>query len=174
MILGLTILIILMGGLVVGFHQGFISQFVQIIALFLAFIFAIYYFQTLSELIIQLTRKVLKISMDVQWIYIINILAFSLMFSVSYWIYLAIGSLLGSLTNLPIINFTNSLLGAMIGGLKRYLLIFFLLNILLATPITWFKQQYQEIPILQTIVKNTPILSKLTFDKFILQVKEGD
>ncbi|EHO53970.1 CvpA family protein [Lentilactobacillus kisonensis] len=159
MILDIIVVLLLVSGLVGGFRIGFIKQTVQAGSLILAFIVAMYYFQDLGNLIVRAING-LQIKLAIQWVYVIDMVAFICLFSLTQVVYVKIGKHLNGLTRVPGLHLGDELLGSLMGMVTRYLVIFFVLNILIVFPISWVQNQYRESSISQTIVKKTPIISK--------------
>ncbi|KRM43043.1 CvpA family protein [Lentilactobacillus parafarraginis] len=159
MILSLIVIACLIGGVVSGFRRGFVSQSVSIVSLILAFIVAIYYFQSTANYVIDFIKK-FNGDVGVQWLYVTDIIAFVVLFSLTRSVYLMLGRALNAVVKLPVLHLGNQLLGSVIGVVAQYLIIFFVLNVLILFPINWFQTQYQDSGISQTIVKKTPVLSQ--------------
>ncbi len=159
MILDIIVILILISGLIRGYRIGLIKQSVQAGSLILAFIVAMYYFQPLGNLMIKLLKQ-LQLKPDIQWLYVSDIIAFVLLFSITQAVYTSLGKHLNGVTRLPGLHLGDELLGSVMGLLTRYLVTFFLLNILILFPMSWLQDQYHESTISQTIVKKTPIISE--------------
>lgn len=159
MILDIIILLLLVGGLISGYRAGLITQSVRIISLILAFVVAIYYFQATANMAINLAKK-LGLTPGIQWLYVADIIAFVLLFAMTHAVYLMLGSYLNELAKIPGFHLGNALLGSLIGAVTQYLIVFFVLNCLIAFPISWVQTQYRSSQLSQWIVKETPVLSK--------------
>ncbi|MFT8907283.1 MAG: CvpA family protein [Lentilactobacillus diolivorans] len=158
MVLSLLILILLVGGLMSGYRAGLITQSVRIISLILSFIVAFYYFQPAANLVMTVVKR-LGAEPNLQWIYIIDIIAFVFLFGLTHTVYLMLGNHLNGIAKVPGFHIGNAILGSAVGLLTQYLVIFFVLNILVVFPINWIQDQYRQSDISQTIVKKTPVLS---------------
>ncbi|GHP15016.1 hypothetical protein YK48G_24410 [Lentilactobacillus fungorum] len=158
MILDIIVILILISGLVSGFRLGFIHQSIRAGALILALIVALYYFQPLANLVIT-GLKQLRWQPDIQWTYVFDLIAFIFLFSVTNAVYLGLGRYLNVAAKLPIFHVGDELLGALMGVVTHYLIVFFVLSALIVLPVSWFQTQYHESQISQMIVKKTPLIS---------------
>ncbi|GAX00350.1 CvpA family protein [Secundilactobacillus mixtipabuli] len=158
MIFSWGIIIILALGLMSGYRRGFVSVVMSLLAYIIAWLIATIFSQALAEFLFHAFT-----SSNSAMIPIPRMLSggvFFVLFGLAYSIVRRIGRDMNMITRLPVIHSVNALVGAFLNFIVRYLLIFLVLNLLLLFPNQWIQTQYQDSPIAQNIVKNTPVMSK--------------
>ncbi|MCH5462120.1 CvpA family protein [Lactobacillus sp. LC28-10] len=152
------IIIILALGLISGYRRGFVSVVMSLLAYIVAWLIATIFSQTLAEFLFQSVTS--TNSSAIATPRMLSGVVFFILFGLAYSIVRHIGRKLNLITRLPLIHSVNALVGAALNFIVRYLLIFLVLNLLLLFSNQWIKTQYQNSPIAQDIVKNTPVMSK--------------
>lgn len=158
MIFTWVILILLALGVFSGYRRGFVAVLMSLIAYIVAWLVAMLLSQPVAQFLYQTFSSNHDSTILVP--HLLSGLVFLVLFSVVYGIVRRIGRSLNLITKLPVIHLANALLGAAINFVVRYLLIFLTLNILLLFPSEWIHSQYANSQISQSIVKDTPIMSK--------------
>ncbi|WP_173021248.1 CvpA family protein [Secundilactobacillus folii] len=159
MIFSIVILIILLLGIISGFRRGFVGVVMSLLAYIIAWIVAALFSQPVAKFLFQAFTSNHNVLVVVPRL--LSGIVFFVLFSIAYGIVRRIGRDINMVTKLPVIHSVNALLGAAINLIVRYLLIFLVLNVLILFPSEWIQEQYQASPVAQTMVKKTPIMTKI-------------
>lgn len=163
------LIVLLIFGFFIGLKRGFILQAFHLIGFFAAFILAALYYDELA------TRLALWIpypeldnnsgwadfleSLPLEGAFY-NAIAFAIIFFAVKILLQIIASMLDFVAELPILHSLNKLLGAVLGFVEIYLLIFIVLFILALTPLTEVQSWINDSSIALFIIEHTPFLSE--------------
>lgn len=162
MILSVGVIAILILGLVWGFHTGFVLQLITLLVYAFSGLIAIGLSTPTASFLYGLYRAVQPATTTIPRLWIV--IAFGVIFIIASLLLWRLGRILNLITKLPVIHFLNGVLGAFVGLVVRYLLVFIILNILILIPSTWIQQQYHASSLSQTIVTQTPVISNQLFN----------
>ncbi|GBG93617.1 colicin V production protein [Ligilactobacillus salitolerans] len=152
MLFSIVIILLLIFGAVQGYRTGLLVQISGIASLILAFIFAMFYSQSVTQWINAMLVKFLKQDLSVGQNYGLYIVVFICLLLFTSGVFQSIGRMLAGLTKLPLIGLGNSLLGIIAGVAIQGLVVFICLNLMLATQSSWVRQQYHQSELAQRIV----------------------
>ncbi|EUJ44376.1 CvpA family membrane protein [Listeria rocourtiae FSL F6-920] len=88
-----------------------------------------------------------------------NSIAFLLIFLVATIVVHMIASLFKGVTNVPVLRQVNGLIGAALGVLQTYLIVFLILYVGAIFPAEWSQNVISGSSVAEWILKNTPLLS---------------
>ncbi|ARK20528.1 hypothetical protein CSV69_01595 [Sporosarcina sp. P26b] len=164
----LLIILLLVGGLIAGFRRGFIVQLIHMFGLILSVIVAYKFYKPLAEKLIlwipypgataadALSWTFENLDMDMTFY---RLIAFILIFVGMKLILQLIGSMLDFLKHLPILGFGARLIGAALGFIEFYVLIFFALSLLAMLPIEVIQNSLSHSMLAKAMFEHTPIIS---------------
>jgi len=166
--ISLILIILLLFGFLMGLKRGFILQLLHLIGFIVAFIVArIYYKPLAKELVSWIPYP--EIGSDHGWAMFLNSMplenafynavAFALIFFVTKIILQIIASMLDFVSRLPIVRHLNKLLGAILGFVEVYLIMFILLYIVALLPLESIQARLADSFVATWIVEKTPYLS---------------
>lgn len=165
--LSILILVCLLLGFIVGFRRGFLLQVIHFLSMFASYIIAYLYYQPLAKQIYNYipfmtipedVSKFIFHNIDLEKAYY-NVVAFAIIFFVSKIVLQIVISLFDVLSNVPILKYINSLLGAILGVIEVYILLFIALYILAMVPHDTIQTKLKQSTLATTIVEKTPLLS---------------
>ncbi len=168
--LDLLILIILVAGLIVGAKRGLIVQAVHMGGFVIALIVAYIYYKPLAELFVlwvpypgfneDSTVSVVIESLDIDATFY-NILAFAVIFFAVKIILQIIASIFDFIMYLPVLNSINRLLGAVLGLVEFYLLLFIALYVLALVPINSIQVILNKSILTGLVLEHTPFITSM-------------
>ncbi|GGB27888.1 hypothetical protein F3157_01010 [Virgibacillus dakarensis] len=164
----LIIIVLLLFGFLMGLKRGFILQVFHLIGFIAAFIVAVIYYDNLAAKL-ALWIPYPDLSGDSSWAVFLqslpletafyNAIAFAIIFFATKIILQIIASMLDFVAELPILHSVNRILGAVLGFVEVYLLLFVILYILALTPLGNVQTWIGDSSFAQLIIEHTPILS---------------
>ncbi|UOQ47194.1 CvpA family protein [Gracilibacillus caseinilyticus] len=168
----LILIVLFIIGVLVGMRRGFILQVLHLTGFIVAFIVAATYYDDLASNL-ELWIPYPEIMSDASWAVFLeavpletayyNAIAFGALFFVSKIILQIIATMLDFVADLPFLRLINSWLGAVLGFVEVYLLIFVALYILALAPVSHIQTMIDHSGIATSIIEHTPVLSeKLT------------
>lgn len=173
----LLIFIILFFGFIIGLRRGFILQVFHMIGFIVSFIVATMYYSKLSERL-SLWIPYPELSDENLWAVFLqslpletafyNAISFAVIFFAVKIALQILASMLDFVAELPIINSVNRLLGALLGFIEVYLILFIVLYILALTPIPNIQIWINGSSIALFMLEKTPILSETLKDLWLL------
>lgn len=168
--LDLLILIIIVAGFITGLRRGFIVQAMHLFSFFVALIVAYIYYKPLAEVFVywvpypgfsESGNSVLGLDqIDVDATFY-RALAFAMIFFVVKIILQIIASIFNFISYLPVLNSINRLLGAILGFIEFYVLLFIALYILALLPVESIQSALDRSIFAGLILEHTPILTSL-------------
>lgn len=166
--LNIIIIAFLIFGLLRGLKRGFILQSVHLFGFIISFIIAVLNYDKLSPHL-SLWIPYPELSGDSTWALFLqalpletgfyNGIAFVLIFFISKILLQIIAAMLDFIAELPLLNSANSILGAVLGFIEVYLIVFVLLYISALIPLEIIQTNLEHSTIAQGIIEKTPYLS---------------
>lgn len=167
--LDIILFILLLGGIIVGAKRGFVLQLIHMVGFVIAFIVAYLYYKPLAEYFVlwipyptvdsdsRFTIAIDQLDLD-QTFY--QLFAFALIFfAVKFGLQL-IASMFDFLKYLPVLGFLSKILGAVLGFIETYLILFIFLYVFALFPLDAIQTQLENSGIAQGILENTPFFSE--------------
>lgn len=158
----IILIFLLIVGIFVGLRRGFILQVLHLIGFIVAFIVAAIYYDNLASKL-ELWIPYPEFMSDASWAVFLeslpleaayyNAIAFGALFFVTKIILQIVATMLDFVADLPILRLLNSWLGAILGFVEVYLLLFVVLYILALAPVAIFRN-------LSIVRQLQPLLSK--------------
>lgn len=165
----ILILILLVAGFITGAKRGLIVQLIHMFGFIVALITAYTYYKPLAEKFVlwipfpavtagsKLTISVESLDLD-QTFY--RIIAFALIFIVVKFALHLLASMFDFLKYLPILGFVSNIVGAVLGFIEFYFILFVLLYVLALLPIDFLQSLIASSILTDWILEHTPILSE--------------
>lgn len=167
--ISIIILLVLIFGFFMGLKRGFILQMMHLLGFVISFIVATLYFRKLASHL-SLWIPYPELGDDKIWAVFLNsmplenafynAIAFAIIFFVTKIMLQIIASMLDFLANLPVLRHLNKLLGAILGFVEVYFIIFIVLFILALLPVETVQLKIQGSFVAKIIIEHTPFLSK--------------
>ncbi|UFT97978.1 CvpA family protein [Radiobacillus kanasensis] len=165
----LLLLGILILGIFVGLRRGFILQLLHVLGFIVSFIIAVLYYDDLSPRL-NLWIPYPELPADSTWGIFLetlplenafyNAVSFALLFFGAKIVLQIIANMLDFVATLPILNVLNGWLGAVLGFIETYVLLFIVLYIAALVPIDFVQSALGGSGIASFMIEHTPILSK--------------
>lgn len=167
--LDIILFILLIGGIIIGAKRGFVLQLVHMVGFVIALIVAYLYYKPLSEYFVlwipypavdsdsRFTIAIEQLDLD-QTFY--QLLAFALIFFAVKFVLTLLASMFDFIKYLPVLGFLSKILGAALGLIETYLLLFILLYVLALLPIDMIQGYLENSGIAKSILENTPYFSE--------------
>lgn len=176
----IILILLLLFGFLIGLKRGFILQVFHLVGFIVAFVIAVMYYDKLaSKLTLWIPYP--ELSSDNAWAVFLNSLpletafynaiAFAIIFFAVKIILQIMASMLDFVAELPILHSINRILGAILGFLEIYLLIFVVLYILALVPVASIQSWFDGSVIAPLIIENTPILSDKIRELWFAQIE---
>ncbi|WP_079708317.1 CvpA family protein [Paraliobacillus ryukyuensis] len=163
------LLAILLLGILRGLKRGFILQVFHLIGFIVAFIVAALYYDKLSEHL-PMWIPYPELPEGESWAVFLdtlpleaafyNAIAFAILFFGVKIILSIISSMLDFVAELPILHSVNGILGAILGFIEVYFVLFVFLYIAALLPLGMVQQAIGNSSVAQFIIEHTPILSQ--------------
>lgn len=166
--LSIFLIIMLIISFMIGYRRGFILQAVHIVGLIVSFLVAWLYYENLAN-IIRLWIPFPQLPEESPWpllneafggenVYY-NGIAFVIIFIVVKIITQIIGSMFDFIGNLPVLNFLNNWLGAVLGFIEGLIITAILLHLAALIQVDFIQQLLQTSTVAEWIFHYTPIVS---------------
>lgn len=164
----LLLLFLMFIGILTGLKRGFILQLFHLIGFIVAFVAAVIYYDDLSP---KLTLWVPypELPADASWAVFLdnlpleqafyNAVAFAILFFGAKIVLHIIASMLDFVSELPILNSLNTLLGGILGFVENYVILFVVLYIAALVPVAGVQSALDGSLLAQLIIEHTPVLS---------------
>lgn len=182
----LLILVILFIGAYSGYKNGIIEQLLKTIGYVISLILAFDYYDVLSEYLELIVpypspfapqanpysyyEESLMFSLDQSYYHLIS---FFTIFVLGWFITRIIVQLLSyTLTKIKVPEPLNGVGGSVLGFVVNYLGVFYILFILTTIPLGFVQDRLSESFVADKMVTSSPIVSKDTYQKFIVEVNE--
>lgn len=173
--LTLIIVILLLIGFYTGVRRGLVLQLAHITGYIISFFVAKEYYLAVAnqlEMLIPYPQpgpgeqmlfynEIQILNLDIAFY---NAVAFLLLLAVGWFVTRLLGSMLNSLTFVPLVREVNAIGGGIGGFLMQYAGIFFLLTFLSLIPLDFLQEQLSGSPLAQWIITNTPYLSQAIYN----------
>ena len=168
--LDLLLLIIFAAGIMVGARRGLVLQAVHMFGFLIAIVVAFVYYKPLAQKFLlwipypgfaeSATSTLELAGIDADRTFY-RVIAFALIFFVVKLILQILGSMLDFLKYLPILGGINRVLGAVLGFIEVYFLVFILLYVLALLPLESIQARLDGSIITGLMLEHTPIVSSL-------------
>lgn len=167
--LDLLIVFLLLGGLITGFRRGLIVQVIHMTGFIISLIVAFMYYKPLANKFVlwvpypgvtagsKLHFPVEQLDLDETFY---RLLAFILIFFTVKILLQLVASMLDFLKYLPVLGFAARLLGAALGFIEFYFILFFILYFLAMIPIGFIQNAFDHSLLAKTMFEHTPIISE--------------
>lgn len=175
--LDLAVLIILVFGFLIGLKRGFILQLIHLTGFIISFIVAYLYYNKLAPVLTlwvpypnlssNSTLSFLFDNVNLEDAYYRAISFVVIFFAVRILLQI-IGSMLDFIAQIPILKQLNIWAGGILGFIEVYLIMFIILFIAALLPIESIQTALTGSILAEFIVKQTPILSQLVQDLWIV------
>ena len=167
--LDIIILILLVGGLITGARRGLIVQLIHMTGFIIALIVAYTYYKPLADKFVLwipfpavTAGSKLTIAVDsldlAQTFY--RIIAFAIIFIAVKFALQLIASMFDFLKYLPILGFVSNIVGAILGLIEFYFILFVLLYVFALLPIEFIQNLISGSVLTGWMLDHTPILSE--------------
>ncbi|WP_332649800.1 CvpA family protein [Lysinibacillus sp. 54212] len=168
--LDIIILIIFAASLLIGGKRGFVVQAINLFSFLVALIVAYIYYKPLAQKFVlwipypgfteDATMTLVLDSLDVDRTFY-RVIAFALIFFVVKIALQIVGSMFDFLTYLPILGSINRLLGALLGFVEFYFLLFIALYVLALLPVEGLQTILDNSILTGLILEHTPIITSV-------------
>lgn len=167
--LDILLLILLLGGLFAGFKRGLIVQLIHMVGFIIAIIVAVKYYKPLAEKFVlwvpypavgsdsRLTIAVDQLNLSETFY---QLLAFAIIFFAVWFGLQLLASMFDFLRYLPVLGFLSKILGAVLGIVEAYILLFFFIYVLALLPVGAIQDQLGNSAIAQSMLEHTPYFSE--------------
>ncbi|TXL62525.1 CvpA family protein [Cerasibacillus terrae] len=176
----LIVILFLLFGFLMGLKRGLILQVFHLVGFIVAFIVAALSFKKLSSHL-EMWIPFPGFSDQNVWSDVLNsapvqdafynAIAFAIIFFITKIILQIIASMLDFVASFPILNSVNKLLGAFLGFVEVYLIVFIVLFILSLTPIDTIQNWLSTSTLAKVIIQSTPILSNKIQDLWFVSLQ---
>lgn len=163
------LIIILLFGFLIGLKRGLILQALHLSGFIISFILAVLYYDKLADKL-SIFIPYPNVSDDSMWAGFLqstpvehafyNAIAFAVIFFGVKILLQIIASMLDFVSAIPILGSINKMLGALLGFLEVYVLLFIVLFVLALTPLTQLQGWINDSSVAMFIIEKTPILSE--------------
>ncbi|MFD1850105.1 CvpA family protein [Oceanobacillus bengalensis] len=177
----MLLIVILIFGFLVGLKRGFILQLLHLIGFIVAFIVARMYYAELGQKL-EMWIPYPELQDESAWAQFLqnlplelafyNAIAFAVIFFGTKIILQIVASMLDFVASIPIIRSVNKLLGAVLGFIEVYLLLFIVLYILALTPLMQIQEWINGSSVALYILEQTPYFSESIFDLWFNYMSE--
>ena len=171
--LDLFILVVFIMSLIIGAKRGLIVQLIHIGSFLIALIVAVIYYKPLADKFVLWipypgftegsTMTLVLDSIDVDRTFY-RVFAFALIFFIVKIALQILGSMFDFLTYLPVFSSLNYVLGAVLGFIEAYMLLFIGLYVIALLPIDSIQSIVDGSFITGLMLEHTPIITKLFQD----------
>ena len=166
--LDLILLILLALSLAIGAKRGFVVQVVHLLSYLVALVVAFIYYKPLAQKFVlwipypgfseDTTMTLVLDSLDIDRTFY-RVFAFAIIFFVVKIALQIIGSMFDFLAHLPVLSSLNYVLGAILGFVEAYLLLFIALYVLALVPLEGIQSFTDSSFITKLMLEHTPIIS---------------
>ncbi|ENH97037.1 hypothetical protein J416_07572 [Gracilibacillus halophilus YIM-C55.5] len=165
----IILLALLIMGFFVGLKRGFILQLLHLTSFVIAFLVAAVYFDDLASKL-ELWVPYPEFPEGESWAIFLdtlpleaafyNAIAFAVLFFVTKIVLQILATMLDFVADLPILNFINSWLGAILGFVEFYFILFVILYLLALAPLPEIQALIEGSGVANFMLEHTPILSE--------------
>ena len=167
--LDLILLVLLLAGLLIGFKRGLVLQFFHMVGFVVALIVAYTYFRQLAENFVlwvpyptvddssRFAIAVEQLDLDETFY---QLLAFALIFFAVKFLLMLIASMFDFVKYIPVLGFISRILGAVLGFIEAYVLLFFAVYVFALLPIDGIQNQLENSGIARALLEHTPYFSE--------------
>lgn len=166
----LLILLLLVAGIIAGARRGLVVQAIHMFGFVLAIIVAVIYYKPLAQQFLfwipypgftnEITAALSLDGVDVDRTFY-RVIAFAVIFYAVKILMQIIASMLDFLRYVPVLGGLNRLLGAVLGFIEAYFLIFIVLYVIALLPIAGIQQRVDSSILAGIMLEHTPIISSM-------------
>lgn len=177
--INIIIVFLLFFGFFRGLKRGFILQFFHLVGFIVSFIIAVIYYKKLSPHL-SLWIPYPELSGDSTFALFLqtlplktgfyNAISFVIIFFVTKIILQIIASMLDFVTEIPVLHTMNKWLGAMLGFLEIYFILFITLYLIALIPVEELQAIINDSKIAMYIIEKTPFVSKYIEDLWFTNI----
>lgn len=166
--LDIILIILLIGGLIVGFTRGLVVQLIHMVGFIIALFVARLYYIPLAEnfdlwvpypAITEASRFTIAVERLNLTETFYQLFAFALIFFAAWFVLQIIASILNFLKHMPVLGFFSRILGAVLGFVEAYILLFFALYLFALLPVAIVQDTLEASGVAQSLLERTPYLS---------------
>lgn len=178
--LDIILLVVLFISCIIGAKRGFIVQLIHLGSFLIALIVAYIYYKPLAQKFVlwipypgfteNATMTLVLDSLDVDRTFY-RVIAFALIFFVTKLVLQIIGSMFDFLTYLPVLGSINRLLGAILGFIEFYFIIFIALYVLALLPLEVIQTVLNKSILTSLMLEHTPVITKMFQDWWYIYIK---
>ncbi|MCT6924533.1 MULTISPECIES: CvpA family protein [Bacillales] len=178
--LDIILLVVLFISCIIGAKRGFIVQLIHLGSFLIALIVAYIYYKPLAQKFVlwipypgfteNATMTLVLDSLDVDRTFY-RVIAFALIFFVTKLVLQIIGSMFDFLTYLPVLGSINRLLGAVLGFIEFYFIIFIALYVLALLPLEVIQTVLNKSILTSLMLEHTPVITKMFQDWWYIYIK---
>ncbi|MRG88392.1 CvpA family protein [Salinibacillus xinjiangensis] len=177
----LVLLVILLIGLLIGLKRGFIMQVLHLTGFIIAFIISVLYYDNLSPILTMWIPYpdfgeegfgALFQSLPLETAFY-NGIAFVIIFFAVKIVLQIVANMLDFIADLPILNSFNGILGAILGFLETYFILFVIIYFSALIPIDFIQGYVNDSSIAQFMIEHTPLLSDQIKDLWFSNISEA-
>jgi len=176
----LLIIILFIAALVSGYRKGFLLQLLNLVGLIVAFIVAYVYYKPLSEKFLlwvpypaiteNTALKFANDSLDISMSFY-QLLAFAVIFFGIKIVLRIFFTIFDFVKQVPVLGVFNSFLGALLGFVQAYIMIFIVLYVLALLPIDAIQNHVESSILTKVMLEYTPIISSVFQKIWFVYVK---
>lgn len=167
--LDLILLVLLLAGVLVGFKRGLILQFLHMVGFVVALIVAYTYYKPLAENFVlwvpyptvnessRFAIAVEQLNLDETFY---QLLAFALIFFAVKFVLMLIASMFDFIKYIPVLGFLSRILGAILGFIEAYILLFLAVYVFALLPIDFIQELIGNSGIARALLEHTPYFSE--------------
>ncbi|MBT2582472.1 CvpA family protein [Planococcus sp. ISL-109] len=167
--LDLILLVLLLAGVLIGFKRGLVLQFFHMVGFVVALIVAYTYFRPLAENFVlwvpyptvddssRIAIAVEQLNLDETFY---QLLAFAIIFFTVKFLLMLIASMFDFVKYIPVLGFLSRILGAVLGFIEAYVLLFFAVYVFALLPIDGIQNQIENSGIARALLEHTPYFSE--------------
>lgn len=184
MIIDIIIVVVLILGIYMGYNKGFVNQLFSIVSLVFGYFISLILSSRLAILLAQfipfsnnsvvgeLNSKISTLDLNIPTGYYKIISFFIIFFSIRL-LFRFVGNILGVIRKIPVIKTFNSMLGAIIGLVEAYVIIFVIVYLLYVLPLgVELSRSLLEAKLPRIIFEQTPLLSDYLLERFFNYYKK--
>lgn len=168
--LDLLILLLLVAGLIAGGKRGLVMQAIHMFGFIIAIIIALIYYKPLAQHFLfwipypgfteEISSALSLTGLDVDRTFY-RVIAFAVIFYAVKIIMQIIASMFDFLRYVPVLGGVNRLLGAVLGFIESYFLIFILLYVVALLPMIGIQERVDSSILAGLMLEHTPIVSSM-------------
>lgn len=168
--LDLLILLLLVAGVIVGGRRGLIVQAIHMFGFIIALVVAYLYYKPLAQQFLfwipypgftdEVAAALMLDGLDVDRTFY-RVIAFALIFYAVKLLLQIVASMLDYLRYMPVLGGLNRLLGAALGFIEAYFLLFIVLYVVALLPLAGIQERVDSSILAGLMLEHTPLISSM-------------